>query len=325
MRKAGNRVRITGQLIDTATSAHIWANRFDGAIDDIFELQDQVASSVAGAIEPKLRQSEIERATRKPTASLDAYDLYLRALAQMYHYTERGLGDSVALLRRALEIDASYAPAAALVSWCRVLQRVQGWGALSDDDVAEGVSLARQALEGARDDSETMWLAGYAMFFLAGETVMAAEVLDRALTLNPNAATAWVVRGWIHAVRSQPEAAIEAFERARRLSPFDPLDYLNAAGVAVAHLAGRRFEQALEWADRALHNLPRLAPMARVKVVANAHLGRLAEARAELAGLLAIDPRLTISAFRAALAPAMAPEVLELYVSGLRLAGLPEG
>jgi len=126
-------------------------------------------------------------------------------------------------------------------------------------------------------------------------------------------------------VRNQPEAAIEAFERARRLSPFDPLHYLNAAGVAVAHLAGRRFEQALEWADRALHNLPRLAPMARVKVVANAHLGLLAEARAELAGLLAIDPRLTISAFRAALAPAMAPEVLELYVSGLRLAGLPEG
>src|SRR5262249_22443939 len=151
VRKASNRVRITGQLIDTATGAHIWADRFDGSLGDIFELQDQVASCVVGAIEPKLRFSEIERARRKPTGSLDAYDLYLRALAQSYRHCEEGLAEAVILLRRALAIDPGYAPAAALVGWCHMIQRVHGWGALSDASVAEGVRLARQALEADRD------------------------------------------------------------------------------------------------------------------------------------------------------------------------------
>src|SRR5215468_4198919 len=153
VRKAGNRVRITGQLIDTTTGAHIWADRFDGALDDIFALQDQVASSVAGAIEPKLRQSEIERASRKPTANLTAYDLYLRALAQSYRYTEEGLTKAVALARQALAIDPTYTPAAAAIGWFRSLQRVQGWGALSAADVAGACRLARRALEAERDDA----------------------------------------------------------------------------------------------------------------------------------------------------------------------------
>jgi hypothetical protein len=164
VRKAANRVRITGQLIDTTTGAHIWADRFDGALDDIFELQDQVASSVAGAIEPKLRQSEIERASRKPTANLTAYDLYLRALAQSYRYTEEGFAETIALARQALAIDPAYAPAAALVGWCRALQRIQGWGALSDQDIDEACRLARQALEAERDDAETIHQAVDAVF-----------------------------------------------------------------------------------------------------------------------------------------------------------------
>ncbi|HEY8874860.1 MAG TPA: adenylate/guanylate cyclase domain-containing protein [Stellaceae bacterium] len=323
VRKGGNRVRITGQLIDAATGNHIWADRFDGALDDIFDLQDQVASSVVGAIEPRLRQSEIERAARKPTASLDAYDLYLRALAQTYRHTEESFGEAVLLARQALVIDPSYAPAAAMVGWCRMMQRVQGWGALSDEDVAEGVRLARQALEGERDDPDTIWQAAYTLFFLAGETTMAEAMLDRALAVNPNAALAWVVRGNIHALRNRPEAAIEACDRARRLSPFDPFGYMNAVSTALAHLAARRFEQAIEWADRTLHDQPRFATAFRVKAVANAHLGRLDEARADLGRLLAIDPRLTIAAVRVLFASA-APEFVELYVTGLRLAGLPE-
>jgi adenylate cyclase len=243
VRKAANRVRITGQLIDTATGAHIWADRFDGALDDIFDLQDQVASNVAGAIEPKLRQSEIERASRKPAANLTAYDLYLRAMAQSYRYTEEGFAEAVALARQALAIDPSYAPAAAMVSVCRWMQRVQGWGALSADDVGEACRLARQALEAERDDAETIWQAALPLFRLAGETAMAEAALDRALALNPNAAHAWMARGNIHASRNQPEVAIEAIERARRLSPFDPYTFLYAFTIAVAHFAARRFEQ----------------------------------------------------------------------------------
>jgi adenylate cyclase len=324
VRKAANRVRITGQLIDTATGAHIWADRFDGALDDIFDLQDQVASSVAGAIEPKLRQSEIDRASRKPTANLTAYDLYLRALAQSYRYTDEGLAESVVLARQALAIDPSYAPAAALVGWCRVLQRAQGWGALSDADIGEAFRLARQALEAARDDAETIWQAAYTPFFLAGEAAMAAAALDRALALNPNAAHAWLGRGSIYACRNEPEAAIEAIERARRLSPFDPLTFFYAFNIALAHLAARRFEQAIEWADRALHNQPRFVSAMRVKVAALVHFGHLDEARAELSRVLAIDPKLTITGYRE-YAHFFAPEVVELLVTGLRLAGLPEG
>jgi TolB-like protein/class 3 adenylate cyclase len=324
VRKAGNRVRITGQLIDTTTGAHIWAERFDGALDDIFELQDQVASSVAGAMEPKLRQSEIERASRKPTANLTAYDLYLRALAQSYRLTEDGVAEAVVLARQALVIDPSYAPAAALVGWCRVLQRVRGWGALSDEDIAEACLLARQALEAERDDAETIRQAAFTLFCLAGEAAMAAAALDRALARNPNAAQAWSARGIMHAVRNEPEAAIEAIERARRLSPLNRHAFGYAANIAVAHLVARRFEQAIEWADRALHDQPRLVTAIRIKLVAKARLGRLDEARADLGRALVLDPGLTIAKYRALLAPAAVPEFLECFVAGLRLAGLPE-
>ena len=323
VRKAGNRVRITGQLIDAMTGNHIWANRFEGALVDIFELQDQVASSVAGAIEPKLRQSQIERASRKPTANLTAYDLYLRALAQSYRFTDEGVAEAVVLARQALAIDPTYTPAAAMVGWCRMLQRTQGWGVLSDEDTGEACRLARQALEAARDDAETICQAAYPLFLFASEAAIAAAALDRALALNPNAAHAWVARGAIHALRNEPTEAIEAVERARRLSPFDPLAFLYAHIIAVAHLAARRFEQAVDWADRALHDQLRMVQTMRVKAVALAHLGRLDDARAELGRMLAIDPKLTIAGFREYLHFA-APEVLELFVTGLRLAGLPE-
>ena len=276
-----------------------------------------------GAIEPKLRQTEIERASRKPAADLTAYDLYLRALAQSYRFTDEGVAEAVVLARRALTIDPSYAPAAALIGWCRVIQRAHGWGALSQEDIAEACRLARQALEAGRDDAETIGQAARTLFYLAGEAAMAAAALDRALARNPNAARAWSARGIIHAMRNEPEPAIAAVERARRLSPFDPHAFGYAANIAVAHLVARRFEQAIEWADRALHDQPRTVAGMRPKVVALAHLGRLDEARAELSRTLAIDPKLTIAGYRAR-SHFMAPEVLELYVSGLRLAGLPE-
>jgi tetratricopeptide (TPR) repeat protein len=177
--------------------------------------------------------------------------------------------------------------------------------------------------EAERDDAETIGQAAWTVFLLAGEVAMAAAALDRALALNPNAAHAWLVRGNIHALRNQPEAAIEAIERARRLSPFHPMAFFYALNIAFAHLGARRFEQAIEWADRALHDQPRQVTAMRVKVVANAHLGRLDAARAELSQVLAIDPKLTIAGYRE-YACFLAPEVLELYVTGLRLAGLPE-
>jgi TolB-like protein/class 3 adenylate cyclase len=191
VRKASNRVRITGQLIDAATGAHIWADRFDGMLDDIFELQDQVASSVVGAIEPKLQQSEIERVARKPTASLGAYDLYLRALEQYHKYTKEGVGEAIGLLQRALVIDPAYAPAAAMIGWCRVLQR-EGLQLVSEAEATEALRMARHAIEAGKNDPDTLWMAGHVILLFGGDHAAAASAFDRALMLNPNSAHAWM-------------------------------------------------------------------------------------------------------------------------------------
>ena len=200
VRKAGNRVRITGQLIDTATGAHIWADRFDGALDNIFELQDQIASSIAGAIEPKLRQSEIDRANRKPAESLDAYDLYLRALAHYNRFTEESTESAIGLLREVLAIDPSHAPAATFVGWCRVTQAAQGWGLVSRNEIADSVRLSNQVLDTGKDDPDALWRAAFTLAFFAGARATATSMVDRALTLNPNSGYAWATRAWIAAL-----------------------------------------------------------------------------------------------------------------------------
>ena len=325
VRKGGNRVRITGQLIDTATGGHIWADRFDGALDDIFELQDQVASSVVGAIEPKLRQSEIERAIHKPTDSLDAYDLYLRAIAQFHKYDEEGMRDALALAKNALAIDPSYAPAAAMIGLCRVRQRMQGLGAVSETEVTEAVLLAKRAIEGGRDEPDALSMAGSTISFLAGEHATAMGAIDRALALNPNSAQAWSVRGWVLGWQNRPDRAIEAHQEAIRLSPLDPLAYSSTGGIAFAHMEAGRYEEAIEWADRTLHAQPRYIPAMRIKLVCLAYLGRSDDTNDWLKRVLAVQPGLTIAAWQASFAATVfAPEILALYADGLRKAGVPE-
>jgi adenylate cyclase len=323
VRKGSNRVRITGQLIDTATGAHIWADRFDGVLDDIFELQDQVASSVAAAIEPRLRQSEIERANRKPTESLDAYDLYLRALALRDKHTDvdESVPAAIALLKRALAIDPTYAPAAALVGWSRIHQASHGRRPVSEAEVAEAVALARQALGAGKDDPDALWMAAFVLHFFAGERGIAATAIDRALTLNPNSAHAWIARGYVYCSIGQSGPAIEAFEQAMRLSPLDRLRRGFTAGIAIAHLAARRYEEALDWAEQTLREEPGYTSALRTKVVACAHLDRIEEAREALREWIGAQPGLTIAKFKMRV---FLPEIMAMYVAGLRKAGLPE-
>jgi adenylate cyclase len=322
VRKAGSRVRITGQLIDTATGAHIWADRFDGALDDIFELQDQVASNVVGAIEPKLRQSEIERAIRKPTESLDAYDLYLRALAQVRKWTAEGQREAIDLLRRALVVDSSYAPAAGLFAWCRVLEGTNR--AVSDEEVAEGVRLARQAIEGGSEDPDALWMGGWGILILAGDRAGGLSAIERALALNPNSALAWNFFGWAQSYHDRLAPAIEALQRAMRLSPLDPQSWVFYGGFAHAHFAAGRHEEAIEWADRALHAQPRMTAVAGIKAAACGHLGRVDEGRDCVRRFRELRPWSTVASARQGWVKIRSPEVLASYLEGLRKAGLPE-
>jgi TolB-like protein/Flp pilus assembly protein TadD len=324
VRKAGSRVRITGQLIDTATGAHIWADRFDGALDDIFELQDQIASSVVGAIEPRLRLAEIERAARKPTDSLDAYDLYLRGLAEFNKFTEEGMAQAVVLLRRALEIDPGYAPAAAMIGLSYQFQRARGWKPRLGAEVEEAARLARRAIDTGRGDPDALWMAGIVLLTSAGETANAANAIDRALALNPNSAYAWMAKGYVLAFSNAGDKGVDALRRAIRLSPFDPLGWRFASGLAIAHMMAGQYEEAMHWADRSLQEMPRYTAGIRVKVVLCAYLGHIDEARHWLGRLLELQPGLTIAEMKAYAAKFLAPEPLEIYIEGLRKAGLPE-
>jgi adenylate cyclase len=323
VRKAANRVRITGQLIDTATAAHIWADRFDGALDDIFQLQDEVASHVVGAIEPRLRQSEIERATRKPTNNLDAYDLYLRALAVVRNMTSDGVTEAAKLCMKAFEFDPTYAPAAALAAWCRAVQKLQGWIVPAGTEYAQGIALARRAVELGNADPDTLWMAAHTLAYLGADSATGMTLVDRALALNPNSARAWGVKGLIASWRGEADTAIDALERAIRLSPLDPHNFHNRFEIGLALLGAQRYEEAYPWVDQALREQPRFAAGVRVKLSLCGHLGRTEGARQCLSRLMELQPGLTIASFAAHAATFLSPAVTEIFIDGLRKAGLP--
>jgi TolB-like protein len=323
VRKAGNRVRIAGQLINSATGAHIWADRFDGTLDDIFDLQDRVASSVVGAIEPRLRLAEIDRASRKSTESLEAYDLYLRALAQEYKRTRDSLAEAVRLLKRALELDSGYAPAMALISGCRTLQRSRHWIPISGPEVDEGIRVARQAIAAAADDPHVLTTAGFTLAFLAGENDAALSAIDRAIVVNPNFALAFGLRALVLVFLNRPDEAILAAQQAMRLSPRDPLTFLFVQANAFAHLAAGRYEAGMPWADEALRQNGGL-PALRFKLSFCGHLGRLNEAKECLRRLRELHPEPTVASVMRDVSRGVAPEIAARMAEGLRKAGVPE-
>jgi adenylate cyclase len=322
VRKGSNRVRITGQLIDTASGAHIWADRFDGALDDIFELQDQVASSVVGAIEPKLRQSEIERASRKPPENLTAYDLYLRALALSHQFTPESLGEAVAVLHKAMEIEPSYAPAAALsifsFSWWHSETRAER------PQTDEAVRLAKRTIATATDDPDVLWMVGWGLAYLAGENTTGSALIERGLTLNPNCAQAWLASAFVNCFANRNGAAIDALERAVRLSPLDPLGHLVKFGFGVAHLQSSHYEEAVEWTDRALIQKPGFLQAMCIRAAAYGHLGRPEEGREWVQRIQETSPGLTVESYQDFLSGFFVPEAVGLHAEGLRKAGMPE-
>ena len=245
VRKAANRVRIAGQLIDASTGAHLWADRFDGSLEDIFDLQDQVTTSVVGAIAPKLEQAEIERAKRKPTESLDAYDYFLRGMASFNQRTKDAVDDALRLFYKAIDLDADFASAYGMAAWCYGWRKINAWMTDRTQEIAEAERLARRATELGQDDAVALSRGAHALAFVVGDLDAAPTFVDRALALNPNLAGAWYASGWVRIYLGEPDTAIRHFAHAMRLSPLDPQTITMQAGTAFAHFLAGHYDEAL--------------------------------------------------------------------------------
>jgi TolB-like protein/DNA-binding winged helix-turn-helix (wHTH) protein/tetratricopeptide (TPR) repeat protein len=323
VRKAANRVRITGQLIDASSGAHIWADRFDGTLEDIFDLQDRMATSVVGAIVPSLEQAEIERARCKPTESLGAYDYFLRGMANVHRWTRGATDEALHLFYRAIELDPNFASAYGMAAWCCIWRKLNGWTVDREQEMAEGARLAMRAVELGKDDAVALSRGGHALAWFVRDLDAAAGFLDRALVLNPNLAAAWNLSGWVRAYRGELELAIEHHARAVRLSPLDPTVYNMHVGTAFAHFLADRYDDASAWAQRALHEQPNYPAANRVLAASKALAGHLAEAQRAMAILRQLDPALRISNLSEVI-PVRRPEHLAKFAEGLRQAGLPK-
>ena len=317
VRKAGTRLRITGQLIDAMSGAHLWADRFDGAIEDVFELQDQVTTSVVGAIAPKLEQAEIERARRKPAQNLDAYDFYLRGLSQMLISNKEALR----LFNRAIELDPDFAPPYGLAARCysfrRVLQRTVDLAV----EVAEARRLAERVVVIGQDDAQALSWAGLALVELCRDYETGEELIDQAAVVNPGFAVGWINRGVVSSYLGRQEAAIEQLARALRLSPLDSESYRAETTIAIAHVLLGKPEEALPWARKAFAHRPGVSNM--VLITTLSHCGKLDDAREVAARTRQMIPGLTVSNLRESIAWRR-PEDLNVLMEGLRLAGIPE-
>jgi TolB-like protein len=278
VRKAGGRVRITAQLIDATNGAHLWADRFDGSLEDIFDLQDKIAISVAGVIEPALQAAEMRRSVEQPTKDPTAYDLYIRALAHCATFDKVRNFGALNLLERAIERDPSYGLALSLAAQCRTFLAMSGWVDDRETNRLKAVDLARRALQIAGDDPGALVSAAFTLAY-SGENIGAMlNILDRALSLNPSFARGWHLSGVLRIWAGQYDLAIEHVETGLRLSPRERLGMTSAA-IGTAHVFARRFDKAEQVLLVAIEEDPGYAPAYRALAACYAHLGRLGEAR----------------------------------------------
>lgn len=323
VRKSGDRLRITGQLVDATTRNPIWADRYEGALEDVFGLQDRIMSSVVAVIEPKVQQAEISRAQAKSTENLTAYDLYLRAFAAHSEYENDSNNDALALLARAVAIDPRFSSAHGLAANCHVHRLNRGWGAVADVK-EQGLEAARLAAKTGRDDPRALaWAAnGFARF--GGNLQEALVHIERALALSPNSVHVRRMSGYVYFVAGKHEGSIEHFKRAMQLDPMEPLAFHSYYGIALPYFFTGRYEEALAWIDRALLNRPDYASPLRLKVAVLAMAGRCpTELQQAIEKLHSVEPELSVTELSKRIAHFQEVD-LALYAKALRLAGLPE-
>jgi len=313
VRKADGRVRITAQLIAAANGAHLWADRFDGSLEDVFELQDRVATSVAGVIEPALQVAEIARSAACPTSDLTAYDLYLRAFPILFS-ASRKISEALRLLGEAIERDPHYGPALAWAAFCHYRLCLDGRSDDPEADCRKGVDLARRALQVAGDDPETLANASLALAYFGEDISAMMALVDRALALNPSFARGWHISGTLRLWAGQPDLAIEHIEASLRLSPRARVGMAFSL-LGAAHFFARRFDEAVPKLLLAIQEDPNYPPPYRSLAACYAQMGRLDDARQVITRLHAVTPVVApdISYVRNA-------EQRERYLSGLRLA-----
>jgi TolB-like protein len=323
VRRAGHRLRIAGQLIDATTGTAIWADRFDGDMSDLFELQDMVTSQVVSAIAPKLEQAEIERSRRKPTESLDAYDHYLRGQAEVNRWTLDGNRAAMAHFYKAAELDPQFSTAFGMAARCYSQRKTQGWDYEPALDHAEVRRLARIAVELGPDDPIALAASGMALAFVAGDLEAGSLLIGRSLELNPNYATGWMFAGWTASWLGEPDRAISHVTRAMHLSPHDPSLSNMRRAIAFAYFVAERYEEAISASDVAVA-IPQNLIFGYATVAASAaFIERQAQAEAAIAELRAADPTLGLGTLQDRY-PLRRESDRRRWAEGLRKAGLPE-
>jgi adenylate cyclase len=321
VRKAGNHVRVTAQLIDGTSDTHLWADKYDGAITDIFDLQDRITASVVGAIQPSVRSAEIERSRRKRPESLDAYDLVLRAYPNVWSLERAANAEALKLLYQATAIEPDYSLALSLTAWCHAQQVVYNWAVEPASARTEALRLAQMAATTSGEDPTILTVLG-AAYAIVHKHSVAARLLEKALALDPNSAWAWNRSGWLQTYLGNPDISIDHFERALRLSPFDPLNFNAYIGIGGAHFAAGRYDEAALWIEKGLIDRPGATWAYRELVAAYTLLGRDSDARAGLLRLINDYPDLTVSKVLSAL---VYPQpMLDRIAEGLRKAGMAE-
>ena len=323
VRRAGNRLRFTGQLIDALTGAHIWADRFEGELSDVFELQDRITENVVAAIEPKLQLAEIERLKHKTTANLNAYDHLLRAQQLEYEFTQDSLEKALGHLNHAIRIDPAYAPPMALAAYCYGERRFQGWTKDIEAERAEGLEFMSRALELAPYDPSVLWMSALASWQLGFDTKRAQELAYRSLESNPSSAIAMTIAGWIEAYSGNYANGKGMLTRAQRLNPRDPRAWFTASGLAIVNLGEGKFEEGAQWARKALAQNPRYTVAMRLLAANLAHLGEVGARTEAVTEMLLIEPDLTLRKLRSRLM-FMHEGLWDKLSYGLRVAGLPD-
>lgn len=321
VRRAGDRVRITAQLVEAEAGRHIWADRFDGTLSDVFDLQDRVTEAIAGMIEPHLLRSEITRAQRSGTTNANAHDHFLRGLGHLHESTRDGYEAAYPCFVAATRADPSFAAAFAMAAVARLLLRTLGGVPRNSPEEAEALHLARTAAEKGRHDPTALCGAGATITYLGQAPELGIDLLRRACELNPGDAMAWRWRAYAENCLGRPEDAVVSYERALRLSPEDPFRAQCLQGIAQAHLQAGRAGPALQWAERAVADTPGNPHLRRIRIVALVQCGRIDEARSEMAEVLRLAPGTRIGDI---IGPYRNPAFLSVMTESYRMAGMPD-